>query len=179
MKNIRIVVTALFVGTFALLGQTVSNADQPQTSSVQSNQIVDKTLTNITPFDRGPSGVTKAASGYCYLQATNVHYSSSTFGSIAADALVTCTGTSIRISSLSVTLYKFGSIPHYLVGANLAGTAYPSKPFQYNIFKTLCSNQTSSLYWSVATAHGTYSDGSDSYAMAISPIQPLSCGTIF
>lgn len=167
--------------TFVGFGQAPSYADQNSPTVIQENQPIAPTTGDGSLFtrDRSPFSKSSATTGFCYLQATNVHMASSIPGSIAADALVTCSGITIRISSITVTLYKSGILPHYLVGRTLAGYASTSKPFQYNVFKTACSNQNISTYWSKSVAYGTYADGSETYATSISPVQNLSCGTFF
>jgi hypothetical protein len=182
MKKFKAFSYGVLVVSVCLLGSSDSYADQPILGPDQTNQVTDSNSGGTGYFTKAPSSSTKAATastGYCYLQATNVHMATSIPGSIAADALITCSGTSIRISSVTVTLYKNGLIQHYLVGSSLAGTASTSRPFEYNIFKTNCSNPTTSTYWSKAVAYGTYADGSQTNATAVSPPQILSCGTFF
>ena len=182
MNKSRKLVLLFSAATFVWFGQAASYADQNSPTVILENQPIAPTTGNGSLFtrDQYPSSKTSSATtGFCYLQATNVHMASSIPGSIAADALVTCSGTTIRISSITVTLYKSGILPHYLVGQSLAGYASTSKPLQYNIFKTACSNQNISTYWSKAVAYGTYADGSETYATSVSPVQNLSCGTFF
>jgi hypothetical protein len=182
MKKFKALSFGALVVSVCLVGSSDSYADQPKPSPDQTNQVSDLVPGSTGYFAKAPSTSTKAATastGYCYLQATNVHMATSIPGSIAADALITCSGTSIRISSVTVTLYKNGLIQHYLVGNSLAGNASTSRPFEYNIFKTNCSNPTTSTYWSKAVAYGTYADGSQTSATAVSPPQNLSCGTFF
>jgi hypothetical protein len=182
MKNLKSISFGTLVIVICILGSPVSFADQPKPNPNQSNQVIDTATSSTGTFSRVPSPSTKASTtstGYCYLQATNVHMAASIPGSIAANALITCSGTSIRISSITVTLYKSGLIPHYLVGNSLAGNASTTRPLQYNIFKTNCANPTQSTYWSKAVAFGTYADGSQTYATAVSSTQNLYCGTYF
>jgi hypothetical protein len=180
MRNLKLVSISLFIVSVGLLGSPSSYAAPPKPSPDLTNQTSTPTPGDTSYFSRDTSPSSKAAStGFCYLQATNVHMASSIPGSIAADALITCSGTTIRISSVTVTLYKNGLIPHYFVGNSLAGNASTSRPLEYNIFKMNCSNPTTSTYWSKAVASGTYADGSQTYATAISPPQNLSCGTFF
>ena len=182
MKKISKIVLLLLIAAFAGFGQSISFADQPKPNLLPENQTAAPVTRDLGLFSRDQSPSIKASpasTGFCYLQATNVHMASSIPGSIAADALVTCSGTTIRISSITVTLYKNGFLPHYLVGQSLTGYASTSRALQYNNFKTPCSNQTISTYWSKAVAYGAYADGSETYATSLSPVQNLSCGTFF
>jgi hypothetical protein len=114
----------------------------------------------------------------CYLNATNVHTSTSTQNNVAADAIVSCKGSSIRITSMRVTLYKNGfPFPHYLTGPNLSGFANSLNTLEYNSFKNPCNNFNLTSYWSVATAYGVYPDGVAANATSTSPVFQLLCGT--
>jgi hypothetical protein len=122
-----------------------------------------------------------ASTGYCHLNATNVHLSTSAPNNVAADAIVTCdAGQTIRISSLIVTLHKTGLIDHFLTGPTSGGVATSASPLYYNSFKTPCSSYVLSVYWSTAIAYGTYGDGHSTSASVTSPQQPaMACGTPF
>jgi len=121
--------------------------------------------------------VSPLATGYCELIAEYVHLSQSTFNNVAANAVVKCYGTSIRISSIHVTLYKAGVIDHYLTGPYSAGYANTASPFYYSIFKSPCNSSITSTYWSIAYGAGTYPDGAPTQATVVSPRFPLACGT--
>jgi len=116
-------------------------------------------------------------SGYCELIAEYVHLSTSTVNNLAGNAVVKCHGTSIRITSIHVTLYKAGLIDHFLTGPYSAGYADSASPYYYSIFKTPCNSSTLSTYWSTAYGTGTYPDGSPTQATVTSPKFPLTCGT--
>ena len=164
----------------------IFNSSASATSGLQKNSELTQSSTSFGAgeFTRS-SGVASTAltstSGLtCSLNATNVHMSTSTPGSFAADAIVTChPGISITINSVVVTLHKAGLIPHYLTGPNLSGAAYSYSSFYYNAFKTICTTTTSSVYWSTAHGTGVYSDGTYSVADATSPQLSVSCGTSF
>lgn len=169
---------------FALFGSSIlaenSNAateNIPAVGSTASSGIFSRSTPQSLP---GSSTLSAASVGYCTLNATNVHFSTYSPNNLGANALVTCIGDSIRISYISVTLYKDGLIEHYLTGFPSAGYASPQTPFEYNIFKTSCISSAASVYWSTAVAHGNYaSDGANTSATSTSPRIQLYCGTSF
>ena len=148
-----------------------------------SNEIQNSSTATFYPYanlNKASVALSAIAPGYCELNATTVHMSSSTPNNIAADATVRCAlGTSIRISSMVVTLHKAGFINHYLTGPNYGGYADYWSSLYYSMFKTSCNSATSSIYWSTVHAVGVYSDGSPTSADAISPTVTLNCGTSF
>ncbi len=118
--------------------------------------------------------------GYCQINLGNVHMSNFSPGSVAANGQVQCaSGESIRVSSFVITLHKSGLIDHYFTGPVYGGVATYSQPLLYNDLKVVCSDYTTSTYWSTAHAVGVYADGRTATADAISPTFPQPCGTTF
>lgn len=177
-NNLRAIITILVVVTVSIPGVTYAASDSTVSIiPLATNGIFAHPGVQSQSASQSASA---ASTGYCYLNATNVHLSTSSPNNVAADAVITCdSGQSIRISSLVVTLHKSGLVDHYLTGPTGGGVATFSSPLYYNSFKTLCSSSTSSTYWSTAHAIGVYADGTNTTADVTSPSFSLACGTTF
>jgi len=157
---------------------TSTNASSPATSSVAPT-----TGIFIDSSEKVKSGIVSNAAvpaGYCQLNLGNVHMSTFSPGSVAANGKVECaSGESIRVSSFVITLHKSGLIDHYFTGPVYGGVATYSQPILYNELKVMCDKYTTSTYWSTAHAVGVYADGRTATTDATSPNFPLPCGTTF